>query len=91
LLPFQSAETTLPWAERVVTAVALDAPTPARVRVATTPINTRRLRDVFALTVLLLLEGYGIIAGFDLRVTKVPQWSADRSKRRDFEGNNLKS
>jgi hypothetical protein len=90
-LPFQSAETTLPWAERVVTAVALDAPTPARVRVATTPINTRRLRDVFALTVLLLLEGYGIIAGFDLRITKVPQWSAARSKRRDFEPDNLQS
>jgi hypothetical protein len=74
-----------------VAAVALDAPTPARVSVAMTPINSRRLRDVFALTVLLLLEGYGIIAGFDLSVTKVPRWSADRSKRRDFEGDKLKS
>jgi hypothetical protein len=88
-LPFQSAETWLPWADRVVAAVTLDAPTPARVRVARTPINTRRPRDLFALTVLLLLEGYGIIAGFDLRVTKVPRWSADRSKRLDFEGDNL--
>ena len=91
-MPFQSfAETTLPWADRVVAAVTLDAPTPARVRVATTPITTRRLRDVFALTVLLLLEGYGTIVGFDLRVTKVPRWSAHRSKRLDFEGYNLDS
>ena len=89
-MPFQSfAVTTLPWADRVVAAVALEAPTPARVKVAMTPINTRRPRDVLALTGLLLLEGYGIIAGFRLRVAKVPRWSADRSKRRDFEGDNL--
>jgi hypothetical protein len=73
----------------VVAAVALEAPTPAKVRVAMTPIKTRRLRDVLALTGLLLLEGYGTIAGFRLRVVKVPRCSADRSKRRVFEGDNL--